>query len=483
MGKTPLVNSFLYKYRYLLGYGAIVLLLIGLLLFSGLYVPGGLSDQELNSTVKSASLDITNPSSLTVTNLPYSLLQQAGFHIFGVSNFTIKLPSLIFAFVTSIGAVLLLRRWFKSNIAVLATTIMITTGQFLFVAQSGAAGITYIAWSVWLLLAATMITGSQRHRRFWKVVFFIIAGLSLYTPLSLYLLLAIASAALLHPHVRYVIRRMSMPHLTILSLLTIIIAAPLIYLITLRPALGPELLGLPTSWPPNLLENALTLSQQYLNFITPASGTLMTPVFGLGSIILIGLGGWQLFKTRYTARSYTVTAWTVLLLPILLINPNYTSVTFVPFLLLLASGLEYLLKSWYGLFPKNPYARIVGLIPLVILVAGLVFSGVGRYMYGYHYDPKTATSFTRDLILFNHHIKGEGETVIVVSNDEKEFYDAVAKYNKQGTIKVTTDTTSLSKDHNFAATRKGHEKVEDRKVSRIITTSHSNESDRFYIYK
>ena len=480
-----LVTDFLiYKWRYWIGYGLIALAFIGLLLFAVLYVPGGLSQQEIASTVKSAAVDVTNPESMTVSSLPYALAQKASFELFGVSNFSIKLPSLITAFIASVGAILLLRRWFKPNVAVLATIIMVTTGQFLFVAQSGHTGITYIMWSVWLLLSATMVTGSLKHKNIWLLTFFITAGLSLYTPLSLYLLLAIISAAVLHPHVRYVLKKMALKKLLLFVFITLLLSAPLLYGIYLNPDFGLRLLGIPSTWPPNIFENAATLVQQYVNFISPASGVLMTPVFGLGSIALIILGAWQLFKNRYTARSYTVTAWLILLVPILLINPVYTSITFVPFLLLLASGLEYLFRSWYKMFPRNPYARIVGLIPIVVLVGGLVASGIDRYMYGYHYDPETAKSFSRDLTLLNRQVRTGESTTVLVSQSEKQFYDAVAKYdgkiiNNESQLTVTTTVPSGA----FAASRMANSAVRDRQIDAIIVTSHSEDSDRFYLYK
>ncbi|OGL21918.1 hypothetical protein A2707_01005 [Candidatus Saccharibacteria bacterium RIFCSPHIGHO2_01_FULL_45_15] len=468
---------FSYRYRYYIGYSIIALLFVSLLLFAGLYVPGGLASTEVNSVIKSAGVDIHQPSTLAVTSLPYILSQQLSIEILGISNFSIKLPSLIFAAITSVSAIFLLRRWFSSNIAVLATMIMITTGQFLFVAQLGASSITFIMWSVLLLLSASMITGGSSHKTFWKVVFFVTAGLSLYTPLSLYLLIAIVSAALLHPHVRYVLKRISLAKLFLFGLVLLAFVAPLAYLIYLDPDLGLLLLGLPSNWPPDIFANASIIAQQYLAFFEPVGGNLMTPVFGLGSMILILLGAFRLFKTRYTARSYTVTAWFVLLIPIVLINPAYTSITFVPFLLLLASGLESLLRSWYSLFPRNPYARVAGLLPLIVLVSGLLISGVDRYVYGYHYDPMTVNNFTRDLTLLNYQGKPDSYTTLLVDEKEQPFYDAVAKYSDDLAV-----TTIVPSQGSFTATKAAHQQVENMVVSRIIVTSHSQNADRFYIY-
>lgn len=477
MGINKITDLFIYRHRYTIGYGGIIITFISLLLFAVLYVPGGLSQPELDSVVRGNSMGIQNPSSLAVPSMPYYIGQKWIINTLGMSNFSIKVLSLVLALITSIGAFFLLRRWFRPNIAVLATAIMVTTGQFLFVAQQGAPNITFIMWSVWLLLAASMITSDSKHRRFWKIAFFIIAGWSLYTALSIYLIIAIASAALLHPHVRYVLKRMSKAHLLFFCLATAAIITPLGLLISQNPQFGLRLLGMPTSWPPDIGANIMQIGAQYFAFAQPSSGGLMLPIFSLGSIILMVVGAWQLFKTRYTARSYTVTAWFILLIPVILINPVFTSILFVPLLLLLANGLDYLLRSWYRLFPRNPYARIIGLVPLIVLVGGLLASGIERYVYGYHYDPATAHSFTRDLTLFNYQVKPQ-TTTLMVTDKEKPFYDVVARHTPNMLV-----TTAVPGSPSFATTRDAHHALAGLAPSKIIVTSHASDADRFYIYK
>lgn len=480
MAKLLFSDFFTYRYRYQIGYALVTLVFVALLVFAGFFVPGGLSEGESKSFIQTASMDLQNIQSLAIPNAPFFAAQRFSMELLGPTVFAFKLPALICAFIASLGAVLLLRQWFRANIAVLATVIMITTGQFLYVAQSGTASILYVLWPIWLLLTATMITTSVRHKRFWKFLFFVVMPLSLYTPLSIYLVVAIFSAGLLHPHVRYVLRKMAKPHLIFLTLMSVIIAAPLGYLAARNPQLGLQLLGAPETWPPDLWQNAKILVQQYLNFISPQSGVLMTPVLGLGSIALICIGIWQLFTIRYTARSYTLTTWIILLIPILFINPQFTSVSFVPLLLLLASGLSYLLRAWYSMFPRNPYARFVGVVPLTILVAGLVYTGLDRYFAGYRHDPVTATSFSKDVTLFNEHINAKNVGTLVVSQKELPFYTALVSFDHKTPVRLLT---AEPKSGEFAATRAAHKTVADAKITQIVTTDVLQDADRFYIYK
>jgi len=473
MATADFSTYFLYRWRYVIGYTLIGLLLAGLLLFAGLAVPNGLSDLETQSVIRSASLSFSDPSSLAVTNLPYYLLQAGIFSLWDVSNFTIKLPSLILALFSALGLIMLLRRWFTPNIAVLASLIAITTGQFLFIGQQGNPSILYVFWPVVLLLLGTQITRKRRFKLLWKILFAITAALSLYTPLSIYPLIAITLAVALHPHLRAIIRRLSRPRLVISATLAAIIIAPLVYLTIINPQLGPTLLGAPTVWPPSLVDNLMTVVKQYFLFWEPSTTTLMTPVFGLASAIIIGLGLYRLFRTRETTRSYLIILWLAAITPVLILNPQFTSVTFTFSVLLIAAGLTSLISYWYRLFPLNPYARILGLVPLVILVAVLIGTGLARYTYGYHYDPRTAPLFSRDLTL----LPEDTRTIVTSGEKETDFYKALSKYR---TDIVVTDSPTTNK---FTTTKAAQKDYEGYEVSDIITNPFVNDSDRFYIYK
>lgn len=470
MATRDFSNYFLYRWRYVIGYILVGLLLTGLLFFAGLYLPGGLSEAEKLSVVGSAGLSFSNLSTLAIPNLPYEAFQASIFAIFGVSTFTIKLPSLILALMSAIGLVLLLRRWFKPNIAVLASLIAITTGQFLFVAQSGSASILYIFWPVALLLLGTQITRVKKFRFLWKILFAITAALSLYSPLSIYPLIAIVLAVTFHPHLRNAVRRLNKKRLAVVGIIFLLLVAPLAWLISMSPQLSLTLLGIPTVWPPDIGTNTVTVLKQYLLFWEPSTTEVMTPVFGLGSAILIGLGAYRLIRTRETTRSYLIIFWLVCLIPVLILNPSFTSVTFVTSVLMLAAGLTSLISYWYRLFPLNPYARIAGLIPIVILVAVLITSGLGRYIYGYYYSPEVAPLFSKDLTLLPKDTKE-----LVVSKDELPFYSAIAKYHDG--LKVFTKPSS----NVFVVTRDARSSIKGYEVKQIITNSRTEQSDRLYV--
>ena len=466
-----ITSLYIYRFRYWIGYMVIGLLLAGLIVFTGLYVPGGISEQEMESVVKSSNVTLTDVDSLAITNLPFHLLQQASISLLGVSNFSIKLPSLILALISAIGLILLLRRWFRPNIAVLASIIAVTTGQFLFIAQSGTPAVLYLMWSVFILLLGTLIAKRAKYSTICKILFFVIAGLSLYTPLSIYALIALGAAALLHPHLRYTLGQLSKSQLLVAFLLGVVVIVPLLIGVIKSPELGLMLLGIP-SQVPDFAANAMTLGQQFFAFALPSSTRLMTPVFGLGSMLIVGYGIYKLIRTRESTQSYLIIIWLLCLIPVLIANPAFTSITFLPLVLLLATGLSSLLGFWYKLFPRNPYARLTGLLPLIILVSVLTLSGIERYVYGYVYAPQTVSNFSKDLRLLPRDTKN-----LVVSEQQLPFYRVVAQHNEMLNITLTPQADR------FTATADAKMIYDTYQIERIVTSAIAADGDRFYIYK
>ena len=477
MGRK-VTDYLLYRWRYILGYGVISLVIIALMFVAGLLIPGALTQAEMDSVVIS-SHPLTSFEPSLIVNLPYHLLQHLSLHFFGVSILSVKLPSIILGLLSIAGMFVLLRCWFRHNVALLTTLLIITTGQFLYLAQSGTPNIVYIFWSVWLLVAALMISLRARFGWLWKIILAGVVALSLYTPLSVYILIALISAVALHPHLRYIVRRLPKIKTAIAVIVGLALLSPLIYTVMHHPDVGFTLLGIPNGGF-DVVGHILQVVALYLDFWSPAHTPYLTPLYGIGTLALILLGILRLFTTKYTARSYIITAWTLLLIPIVIINPDSASISFVPALLLTAMGIASLLHMWYSLFPRNPYARIVGLIPLIILMGGMLITGVDRYFYGYSYDPYIAKQFSHDIrLLRQNYPANQAPATLVVSPHEQAFYTVVAKYQKG--LTVTTDTSApitgtLIVSHDAYTSR-------SETPARIVTDAMSSDADRFYIYK
>lgn len=474
----------LYKHRYAIGYILVGLLVSTLLVAAALYVPGGLREEEIISATSSSRLSIDSFNPESAIDLPYSLLQSASFALFGITTLSIKLPSLILGILSLLGIILLLRNWFRANVAVIAALIVITTSQFIFASQDGTPTIMYIFLSTWLLFLALKVSRQFNQRSFWEFLLIAALALSLYTPLSVYIILALVSATLLHPHLRFIVARLSRKKLLAAGALGLVLLAPLIMALISKPEIGLTLLGIPET-PIDLKENVTELARANLSFIMPSPDRQPQSLYTLPSMLLMILGLTRLFQTRHTARSYIIFSWIILLAPVILLNPTKTAVTYVPVMLLIAAGIDVLLHRWYSLFPRNPYARVAGLVPITILIGGMSLVGIERYFYVYRYSPPVVAEYSNDLRLLNEELSRlENQPVTLrASGPELPFYEAVAKYDDQ--LHVASPDQSAPNDQPVIATRQAFYERPDETGSpdKIITNGKSSESDRLYLYK
>lgn len=477
-----ITDYILYRWRYVIGYLIVGLLVSALLVMAVIYVPGGLSEAEMASAVSSDQLLLGDFEPSAIIDLPYRLLQSVSFWLFGVSTLSVKLPSLIIGMFSVAGTILLLRQWLHGNVAVIAALIIITTSQFIFASQDGTPTIMYIFMSTWLLYLALKVSRQTGKHSFWEFALVAMVAISLYTPLSIYIILALVSATMLHPHLRFIVSRLSRRKLMAAGLLGLLLLAPLILALTIKPEVGLTLLGIPSSMP-NLKANGIELLQSYFDFSATSTGNQFRPIYTLPSLLLAAVGVVRLFATRHTARSYIITSWMILLTPIILINPNKTIITFMPFMLLMAAGIDILLYRWYRLFPRNPYARVAGLLPVTLLMLGMALTGLERYFYVYRYNPEVVANFSSDLTLIQQQLDNtESESAALLTTEaELPFYKVFAAQNSR--VQIVMSNQPAPPDTPIIATREAYRERDLGTPNRIITNGRSTHSDRLYLYK
>ncbi len=475
------ITDFLvYRWRFILGYGFIILVIGGMLAVAALYIPHELRQGEVDSAIISGSLGTKDMAPAAVVNLPYHLLQKLSFIVFGVTTLSIKLPSILLGSLTALGIFLLVRTWFKSSVAILSTLVTVVTAQFLFISQDGTPGIMFITIAIWLLFMATFITRRKYFGLFWKVLTCLAMAISLYTPMGIYLVAVMLVTALLHPHIRYMLRKFNKYRVAIALLLGAASLAPLVYAITASPSLAPVLLGIPTG-NIDIVANILTVGRDLFGFNMASDSYLVRPLYTLGLTILMLIGLVRLMTQRYTARSYITIAWGAVILTLVMLNPASITNLFPVSAILISYGLIYLIYSWNRIFPRNPYARVAGLVPLTICVLALVVSGVTNFISTYHYSPAVLANFSPDLKLFEQTLQLQNAhaetTQAVVSAEELPFYQLVSKYNKRFTVSTTASSGKKLSIYSRAAKPAGVIPAQ------VIVSPRMANADRFYIYK
>ena len=454
-----------------------------MLAISSLYVPGSLRQGEIESSIASGVLSVESLSPNVVVDLPYHLLQRLSFIAFGVSTFTIKLPSVVIGLLTSVGIFLLIRTWFRRNVAVLTTILATTTTQFLFLIQDGTPAIMFGFLTIWTLFAATYVTRKKTFSTLWKALTGVLMAAAVYTPLGVYLVLAILTTTFFHPHIRYTIRHFARPRLIIAILLGLLSIVPLVYASILDHRVALKLIGVP-SGNVDIIANLREVLSGLFGFAGQSTSYLLWPVYSLGVVLLISVGIYKLLTYKYTARSYITLILSAMMVPLIILNPHRITDLFPLAVLLIALGIATLITDWYKLFPRNPYARAAGLIPLVIVVGGIVLSGILRYMNNYEYNPAILANYSSDLRLIQNQLKYErasgDSTRLVVSSAELPFYDLVAHFDKR--FSATTDTNNPPALL-FMTHAAYHAAEYPQEPSLIVTNRRAENADRLYVYK
>ncbi len=490
MTKDSVKKYTLYRWRFWIGYSFLAILVLSILTFATLYVPGGLSDAEQASVMKSVSLRLDDPSSLFMTDLPYHAVQQTSVHVLGLSSFSAKLPSLILGFASAIALVLVLRRRFTQSTSIITAGIIVVSSLFISLATTATPAIMAVFWPVTLLAVA--VHSIQRHRIAPGAIYAtgVIAALSLLTPFSLYMLLAFTIGCLLHPHARYLLRKTSSAALATAGILVATVLGGIAYASITQPEIMQALLYKSDSFSLDIVHNLSLIAMQIVDFSSASTATtgMLAPVFGLSSLVFVVLGLYQMFKWRHAALSYVTFTWLTFIAVIIVLNPSAVYLLVVPFALLMASGVSSIFRYWYRLFPYNPYARIFALVPVTILFACIILSSTVQYFYAFHYYAPLANRSTDDFELVTTELRREPDATLMVSNGQEAFYRLYLDSNNFDNPLIAPDPASLEiieprSQGTTIATRDIAAMISDTPAYIVADTALHRPSDRLYVYK
>lgn len=431
----------LYQYRYYIGYGLFILLLLSVLIVDIGTVPRGLSENEMASAVASNQINIFSPHTSDIVNLPYHLAQKASIGLLGLTPFAIKLPSVLLAFIVGVSLLFMLSHWFSQNVAVLSSLLASTSVPFITMGRTGAPLIMVTVWTIILLLAATQLTTRTSGVFPWKAVALVSGILLLYTPLGIYPVIALVISGLLHPHVRHQIKRTKPWQIAIFVLLSLALLAPLAIATVVNPSILLVITGLDGFHvePATLQASLASLGKTFFSFSQTHIGTTIAPFMAFPATALAIFGFLRVIKDRHTARSYMLLFWTSIVTVVVILDPRQALLIFTPVILFLAIGVETLVREWYRLFPRNPYARIGALVPLSIIVLGALGVSTSRYFDGYLYAPDIK-GFHAELPAVREALGGDARSTkrLVVSTGQIGFYDMLRREYPRLTVSSST---------------------------------------------
>lgn len=456
----------------MIGYVLLGLAFVMLLVLLPFFAQNGLSEAEISSATNSYYLGKDGILNGDLVDLPYRLLQKFSIVLLGLTPYAIKLPSILVGLLLGFLLILLLNRWFKSNVSLLASCLIVLSTPFLFLAGSGTPLIMLVFWPTLLLWLGSKIQGEKRPRPMYCFVFALMMLLSIFTPYMIYFAVFCVIFVLLQPHLRFVVKGLPKLPLTLVGIITVAGFAVLGISIFNHPETIIELLFAKDFQAGQFFGNIAAGLAPVFSWHHSLESVFLSPLISLPTFALALIGLFSTTKGFFASRNSIASILIVFCLIITGFNPSAVVFFILPFSILIAHGLRYLLEKWYGLFPENPYARISALLPLTILFGIMIVPGLLQYIYGYRYNPNIANEFSDTLAVIRENLTDE----YLLATEDYDFYKILETSTD---IKVLDAAENVEK---IAIIRKWEDKPADYTLAQIITSPMRDNSDIIYVY-
>ncbi len=472
--KVIISKLFLYRHRFVIGYTVLGLAFVALLFGLPLIAQTGLTDAEMDSAVISHALNANAPLEGDLVDLPYRLLQKASIAIFGLTPYSVKLPSILIGLLLGLLLILLLNRWFKNNVSLLASCLVVLSTPFLFLAGSGTPLLMLVFWPTLLLWLGSKIHGEKRPQPKYSFFFAIALLLSIFTPYMIYFAIFCVIFVAAQPHLRFIVKNLPKPILALAALIILGGATLLVTNVINRPDTLMELFFAKNFDGNAFFNNIYSGLAPVFSWKEQPQGVFLAPLMSLPLMSLALIGLFSTTKGFFASRNSIATLLLVFTLIITGFNPSAVVFFILPITILVAHGLKYLLEKWYGLFPENPYARISALLPLTILFGVMIVPSWLQYLYGYRYNPQIANEFHYDLAIIRKNLTDE--TLLV-----DEYYDFYKILEDSSDITVLPINSPYFTDK-VAILHDEASPSENYALNRIITSPMRENSDIIYLY-
>ncbi len=473
-----LSKLFLYRYRFHVGFFLLAVAYIVILFGLPLLAPAGLSEAEMKSAAHSYALQPDSVLKGDIVDLPYRALQKLSIMLFGLTIYSVKLPSIIIGLFLGLLLILLLNRWFKTNVALLASILAVLSASFLFLAGSGTPLIMLVFWPTLLLWLGSKIQGVTKPKPLYCFVFAFALLASIFTPHLIYLAAFIVLFALLHPHLRFTIKTLPTVPLILTLFIILVGLAALVVAAFVNPSIIPELLFAPGLTLGGFFANIQVAFLPLFSWSTTLESQFLSPFVGLASIALAVIGLLSTAKGFFASRNSIASCLIIFTIFLAGLNPESAILILLPLAILIAHGLRYILDKWYKLFPDNPYARISAVFPIGIFMGIIIIGGLTHFLFGYHYVPMVADEFNNDLTLLRSQVDND-QTIYIIDNEVAYNFYQILQANGEGYPVAADFPTDQELPHEYATL--GHQETSGE-LKRIIVSSKSNNSDRIYVY-
>lgn len=393
--KRSIQRSWLYRYRYLLASILLAVIVLAISIYRFWSVPSGLSASEKLSAIAGGRLASGNITGLV--NTPWLILEALAIKLYGMTIFALRLPALLLVVASILTMMLAIRAIYRPSLAMMGGLLMACSAFTISLGRAGTPAVmTVLLLTLAILLGYYVVNAKQKLA--------LAVGLALdlvalsYMSGGLYIVVALAVVALLHPKSRYTIKRHKKLLAGIAAAYLILLLAPILLIGRSRTTLASLLaIGTPS------LANLRQLADSYVAGSAGLTGGLMTPMLTITGAIMVVIGLITLARRGglLSLRSYMIISLLVAGVSMTTFNPDYIYVLFVPTILLEVIAIGYIVDKWHGLFPQNPYARSLAILALSILIGSISLLDINRYISAVNYRASVVYQYDQTLPAVN----------------------------------------------------------------------------------
>ena len=378
--KRSIQRSWLYRYRYLLASILLAVIVLAISIYRFWSVPSGLSASEKLSAIASGRLASGNITGLV--NAPWLIPEALAIKLYGMTIFALRLPALLLVVASILTMMLAIRAIYRPSLAMMGGLLMACSAFTISLGRAGTPAVmTVLLLTLAILLGYYVVNAKQKVAPAVGLALDLMA-LS-YMSGGLYIVVALAVVALLHPKSRYIIKRHKKLLAGVAVAYVILLLVPMLLIGGCRTTLA-SLLAIGTPSPANLHR----LAAGYVAGSAGLTGGLMTPMLTITGAIMVVIGLITLARRGglLSLRSYVIISLLVAGVSMTMFNPDYIYLLFVPTILLEVIAIGYIVDKWHGLFPQNPYARSLAILALSILIGSISLLDINRASVVYQYD-------------------------------------------------------------------------------------------------
>ena len=335
---------------------------------------------------------------IRAVNAPYTMPAYLIGKSFHNSLYGARISSVILGLIATACFFFLLKIWFNARIATVGSVLFITSSWLLHLSHQATPFTMLVLAPLLILMTLAWYLRTKKHKSIAFYSFAAALGVAAYVPFMPWILVAMLVILVLREKEQLSVLKYK--QITVAALIYFILLLPLFVSLLSHPGQLRELFGIPVVWP----SFGLYFSQLYHTIImmliwSPAQSELHLghlPLLDIFSSAMFLLGLYYYIRRFPKRRSVILLVCFGLLIMVLPLSASYqlNASVLIPFIYVcIIAGIVELLNQWFVYFPRNPLARNVGVVLVVIAIGFTSFYHLQNYYVAWPKSSQTKAAY------------------------------------------------------------------------------------------